>query len=38
MKIRVLAAGVLATEPRHGREAVIMPEANLRARSGARGR
>jgi L-galactose dehydrogenase/L-glyceraldehyde 3-phosphate reductase len=29
MNIRVLAAGVLATDVRHGREAVIMPEANL---------
>jgi D-threo-aldose 1-dehydrogenase len=31
MNIRVLAAGVLATDVRHGREAVIMPEANLPA-------
>ena len=29
MNIRVLAAGVLASEERHGREAVIMPEADL---------
>jgi D-threo-aldose 1-dehydrogenase len=29
MNIRVLAAGVLAAEERHGREAVIMPEADL---------
>ncbi|MGH6918231.1 MAG: aldo/keto reductase, partial [Geminicoccaceae bacterium] len=29
MNIRVLAAGVLASDVRHGREAVIMPEADL---------
>jgi D-threo-aldose 1-dehydrogenase len=29
MNIRVLAAGVLATEQRHGREAPMMPEADL---------
>jgi D-threo-aldose 1-dehydrogenase len=29
MNIRVLAAGVLAADERHGREAVMMPEADL---------
>jgi L-galactose dehydrogenase/L-glyceraldehyde 3-phosphate reductase len=29
MNIRVLAAGVLASDVRHGREAVIMPQADL---------